>query len=538
MPLAAALGFVLVLQASLVVLRGVHWDEFYFYGQVLDFLQGQPLQPLQTLHVRLFAWLDALPGDSIDHIRAARAAMFACELVTIAAVAGLTRHFADWRTGLFAALLYLGAGYVFQHGFAFRTDPLATAALMAALWLLAARPLNAAVLLGAGTLGGLAAMVTIKAVLLAPAFAAIAWYRIASSSEPRWRTAARFTVAGAFAVAAFAALYAWHASNLVLDTARSTGEYAGGAASRMFARGLLPQWPYLLQCAMLAPVLFAAIAFVPVSLRREGWTKPRTIALAGLWLPVLVPVLYQNSFPYFYALTLPPVAVAAAVAGLGPIRGRFSDGLIAGLLALLAFGYWATEPRDVAANQRAVIGAAHAVFPEGTHYFDYSDMLAPMHKANFFMTIWGYQAYLESARRDLVGEMERVAVPLVLSNHALLANAFDPPAEPGPALKPADVEALRNNYVHHWGPLWVAGYTIAAGETQMPLRVRVPGIYTVEGVGVTIDGTYYRPGMTMTLSRGEHLVDNAAASAAILRWGDHLAVPAGAAPSGAIFRGF
>ena len=60
-----AIGLLLTMQLSMVFTRAVNWDEFWFYYHVADFARGTLAQPLQSLHVRLFAWLPGLPGSGV-----------------------------------------------------------------------------------------------------------------------------------------------------------------------------------------------------------------------------------------------------------------------------------------------------------------------------------------------------------------------------------------------------------------------------------------------------------------------------------------
>src|SRR6185437_9996812 len=113
-------------------------------------------------------------------------------------IAKLAARFAGRTTGLLCALAYLSAGFVLQHGFSFRFDPVDAALLMSAR----------GVLLFAA-LGGLAAAYTIKCVLYAPAFAGLAWLRW-SEAEDKQRFAMNLAAAIAGSVMLCAALLLFH----------------------------------------------------------------------------------------------------------------------------------------------------------------------------------------------------------------------------------------------------------------------------------------------------------------------------------------
>lgn len=57
----------------------------------------------------------------------------------------------------------------------------------------------------------------------------------------------------------------------------------------------------------------------------------------------------------------------------------------------------------------------------------------------------------------------------------------------------------------------------------------------MEGGSVDIDGKYHPAGSVITLARGVHNVAGRRSVSVTLRWGDHLARPAFAWPSGPVF---
>src|SRR4030095_3768662 len=119
-------------------------------------------------------------------------------------------------------------------------------------------------------------------------------------------------------------------------------------------------------------------------------------------------------------------------------------------------------------------------------YIDFCAMVGQFPKQGFFMTYWGTEAYREAGKPIFAGIMARRPVPLVVMNHAGLIAAVEDKSTDDPLL-PADAALLRDNYVHHWGPLWVAGKRFPAGQPPLTTVVAVEGWYTVEGAPVTID---------------------------------------------------
>src|SRR3546814_14437263 len=91
-------------------------------------------------------------------------------------------------------------------------------------------------------------------------------------------------------------------------------------------------------------------------------------------------------------------------------------------------------------------------------------------------------------------------VPMLLANNVVLRSPFLGTAVHGRFL-PADDKILRENYIPHWGRVFVAGKVIARGERPLAIAIAVPGRYTVEGGGIAIDGRYYASGSVVTLAK-------------------------------------
>ena len=111
-----ALAVIAMVQVHFALTRTINWDEFFFYGQIVDFTQGEALRPLQTLHVQLFQWIPGIASTGVDGIVIGRLFMLACALVTAASIALIAGKFARREYALAAALIWLTAGFTMQHG--------------------------------------------------------------------------------------------------------------------------------------------------------------------------------------------------------------------------------------------------------------------------------------------------------------------------------------------------------------------------------------------------------------------------------------
>lgn len=522
----AGLALVLALQLSMVFRRAVNWDEFYHYDQVRLFSEGTLSQPLQTFYVRLFQWLPALPGSGIDHIVVARLVMLGFEIAAAAAIFRLAERFTDRTVGLLCALCYLSAGFVLQHGFSFRADPVDAALLMGALCVLACTRFRGLWLVAFAALLAFAAIYTIKFVLYAPAFAGLAWWRWQEEGR-RPAFLYRLLGAGLLAAAIFAGLYGYHVT-AGPEVAGSSQAALQGSASKMFQIGVPAYWRFIVKAAMLAPFFTILIAMVPATLTSRRLGQATRVAILGLFLPILVLAVYHNTAPYFYAFILPPVAVACAIPMKLALR-RLNPAVLTLAFAGMAACLGMVEDRGIIDRQRALLQAADTIFPDEVAYFDLCGMLGRHSKANAFMTPWGSEIYRRGGTPPMREIMQASVVPLVVENDGMFTRLLRSD-RPVPEFLPEDAAALRDTYLPFWGPFWVAGEIIPADAGDLVVEIRVPGPYTLAGGAVAIDGRPVRVGEVVALDRGIHRVTALDGKGARLTWGDRLRRPASPPP--------
>jgi len=527
----AAIALALLLQFHLVLTRSINWDEFWYYSQVEEYAHGSLSVPLQTVHVHLFRWLTWLPGNGVDHIVAGRLAMFIAELFTLAAVAAIAAHFTDHRSGLFCALAYLTSIYAFQHGASFRVDPLAAALTMSALYVLLTSPLGTRGIVAFALLLALAGMVTIKTTLYAPAFAGIAWLRLAEAQHPR-RIFGRLAITLGATATTFGALYALHVASLAKADLQSGNSVVRGAMNYVVHVG----WPanrYYLLHAIRSPLPTLVLLAAPLAIVRSGIGRDRKIALAGMLATVSCFFFYVNTLAYFYAFILPPMICGACLV-IDWIVRRYSSAIIAAIMLACVVILWVRDPPSPIAKQRLLLDAADEIFPHPVAYFDFCGMLGTFEKADPFMTTWGMRSYVTAGVPVMRNRMEREVVPLVLASEQQTYLTFKTMLTSkghSPYFLDADAAALRGNYLQFWGPFWLAGKAVPADGSTHEEEFLVPGPYTIHDAAVTVDGKAYSPGDLVRLQRGAHTLRAFDGKAARLIWGDHLKAPAYAPPT-------
>jgi hypothetical protein len=268
---------------------------------------------------------------------------------------------------------------------------------------------------------------------------------------------------------------------------------------------------------------------------RSGWRAYLPLVLA---LPILTPILYRNAFAYFYPFILAPAAVLVGLAFDRQRQGAAKpDGIppakLAAVLVLvqcgiLLFGSVA-KLGDGMRMQRETIAAVQSIFPKPVHYIDGFGVLADYPRTGFFMSGWGVENYRRAGQPVFAELVARDQPPFVLADSPSLYAALVPGVEldRDRTFLPEDMRFLKENYIPHWGMLFVAGKHLA-GAGAVDFDIAVAGEYRLEAATpLVIDGDRLAPGSTVTLAAGAHAADfGAVAGEATLRWAQASSVPA------------
>lgn len=529
------LASLLALQFSLIFIKSFNWDEFLHFSMVYQLREGTLTRPFQTLLARLLAWTPSTSDNLLAQMMAARVFVWSAFLIGLGSLYGLARQFLSREDAVWVTVIYLAAGNVFIHGFAIRADPVAMAALMLALYLLASRRIGWTMALAIGALVGFAGLLTLKAVFYAPCFAGIAWLRLAHEGDKR-HLLLRFAAILLVAAASFASLYLFHRMDLAsVSQSQESGAFLVNA-SQWLTDGLLRQPAYTLMAIVTAPVFFYALAMAFPLWRSSGEGRDKTIALVSLALPLLTILFYRNVFPYFFVFILAPVAVALAP-GVAELRKRHGRIVLAGAISAVPLVMFVAEPRPVLERQRALIGYIHRQFPMGATYFDYSGIIANHPRViDHLASGIGLRNYRKRGIPLIARAVETGELAFVIDNRYVIGAALAGEAM-ADGLLPADVAALHGNYVNAWGNLWLAGEEIPAGAKPFAIDVPSAGQYIADGV-VTVNGADYRRGEIVQLAAGRHLVKGGRSRRTVLWRGVRLPAAPPNVSTGPLFANF
>lgn len=496
------LGALLMVQLYLVYFKSFNWDEFLHFSQVYTAREGTLFRPSQVLHSRILFWAPDISEHLVTQLRFARLFMWGCTLITLAGIYGLARQFTSPANALYAAIGYLAAGYVFTQSFSIRPDPLVTASLMTALLLLASGRLGFSRAIAAGLLVGLAGMITFKAVVYAPCFAGIAWWRLRKAPHPA-KTITYFAATTVAAAVSFSLIYWLHTSGLADIPERYS---SASSTARTFGQWFFSDDKFALvyvgRQALWGIVFLACLILAPFAWRQER-DSSLIVPLVGLAAPLILLAFYRNTFPYLFVFLLAPVSVSIA-ASFGVLRKRYGDYATLALLALSPIALTVLEPRDVIARQQAMIEYIHREYPEPVGYLARSGAVADYPRVISHLTTGnGIRGYNRRAEPLIAESIQRGELAFVLSTNDTITAALQGNPLPNTFL-PEDVALLSENYVQQWGPLYREGKDVPAGGEVFDFTVPHTGSYTLDGPSLIIDGHSIASGQTVVLEVGPH----------------------------------
>jgi hypothetical protein len=478
--------------------------------------------------------------NEADQIIAARLAYFVISLGSGALIYRIARRYASRAAAMFSVLCYLSYSNVIEHATSFRADGLIAFLTLAAL-ALAVRRSSAVSAAVAGGLTAIALLVCVKMVFMVPTIVlllALGAWRDGPRAAMKTVFVYAVSVATTFTVCLFI-----HSSGVRAASIDQMASFSRHASSGTIgSAGLLPGWPYVINT--IGQNGFVRIYLVSgVILARSAWFRQRhsrrdALGLFALLLPLVSLLFYRNSFPYFYVFLIPPALVLCALpfdAVVERAHGSSSNQRV--LVYMMAGVTWAFSLRlgmrmpDEVSHQRHLLGVIHRLFPEPVPYIDRASFVASFPKVGFFMSTWGMKDYL-TKNTPVFEELIRTRAPvfLIVNSPALALRTVDTTYAGAAqyALREEDTQALRDNFIHHWGPLYVAGKRFDVDTSLRAILISIPGAYTIEAnSAIRIDGTSYRGGEAVVLTSGTHRIASVGGRQEIaLRWGKSLRIPA------------
>jgi hypothetical protein len=547
--LAAFVVTALALKGLLTPLYPIHDDEFYYLSQVYAHERGEPQPPFQTFHVHFFRWLSAVGPNEVTQVVAARMVMYLLLLGTCFYLFRLARYFLGTRGAVFCVLCYLCFLSTIANGASFRSDTPAAFFMVFALYHFIVREDSAFAQVRAGLALAVSLLFTIKAAIYLPVFAAWFLARLLLRGGG-WKSLMRTGGFLGALVLGFLALYKLHTATLPHSGGGNNAAFLGGVFSTFVTFGqIFPARRWIIQTLVIDSfiwlLLLGGLMVHGMDLRQRRYARhePQTL-LPVLAIPLLSLLFYRNAYPYFFVFLMPTATVFCGYAFEFPASklknaGRMTAAVLSAVLGLMVFANFLVHvPRyllsqtELTVRQRDVLAAVHQMFPQPVPYVDTCSMVASYPKVGLFMSPAGIHSYHRYGQPVMGRLLSQRKPAFLLVNYPWLLdlNRNEPPRPfGGEGLFDEDWAALRSYFIHHWGPIWVAGKQFDPGSAAEPrcFEIIAPGLYTVEApTDVLIDGTLYRDGSVVRLQEGAHTVRAEGASTMIrLRWGDHLYRP-------------
>jgi hypothetical protein len=513
--LGGACVAIVAAQVFLMWRINVNWDEFLYLTHVHALLRGDLNLVFQAAYTHLFTWLP-YAGDEMAQVIAARGSMLILFAISAVLIAKLALRWVSMPAALIGLLCFLSAAPVLRHGASFRADSLLLPLVMGAAVLVTRSRSSARTDILIGVLFGVAAAMTIKAVLFAPLLFALAILETRRTQAPlsaRMRSfVSRWTLPLLVSVGVFAAIVLLHAWSLPSHAGQGMSDYASTVAHKaLFDIPLFPRLDYFVDIVSddLATWLLVGMGAFAALMRRQ-WS-------AAVCVLALLPIaMYRNAFPYFYVVMLAPASVLAALAAeevraFASRRASKREWLplaLAAPLLLQAFVHISVLNIDSQWPQRQTVAAVHQVFPRPVPYIDHSGMIASFPKVNFFMSSWGVENYRAAGKGFMREALRQQRPPLLLANRG----EIDPTSSSFGRLLPEDRELITRFYLPYWGPIWVAaGHVEAPSEGTVVMALPFPGSYRLAvRHPVAIDGVTRQNGDVLEIPDEDVIVSRAA----------------------------
>ncbi|CAO1653951.1 ArnT family glycosyltransferase [Parasphingorhabdus sp. NYA22] len=504
---------VIACQGWLIFQKAINWDEFLHFGQIYELADGRLSGSLQSLHSRLFGWAVMVSQDVITQIQAARIAMLTCAVLTAAFVVVMAGRLVNKETALLCGLVYLTAGFVFTNSITYRPDPVAAAALMGALSLVAFGSFSWKRVILSGLLVGFAGALTIKSVFYAPCFAAVVYLQWRNADSARANIVYRAAALLAVAMVFFVLIIGLHGSTLSAAPVQGSGL---GSKVLSFLRFFeFEQVRYVFAEMALAPlVTLGLILLVPVARGLSGNVK---ILLLGLCGPLLCIFFYRNTYPYFFTFLLPPICVAIAPV-LDRLVGRYG---VLSVICIALFGpvlLLTQEPYGTLERQHAVIKEIERLFPEPTPYLSFSSYV-PQYPRQFrsLLSGPGLRNYRKQRNGEITRDIEAGHIAFVIVTDEVLDSVYKN-ERLGEFLPERDVRALQTNFLKHSENIYILGREICPQRKEQLVQIYRRGSYSLEGGDLVINKQHLSDGNSIFLSAGTYAV-NYGQGGCIKLWG-------------------
>jgi len=316
--LIAGLLLALYVRVYLIPIYQVNWDEFFFLSKIYDYLRGDVLSLLQSIHVHLFSWLKLVPGHEIGKIITARSVMGVLQFFTGLLLFKIGRLYFSRNAALFAVLSYFSFSFIIVQGTSFRSDPIITFLLILSIYLILRDGNSKFDPIISGLLISLSCMVTIKTVIYIPTIACIILIKANKSKD--WSKQVRMVCYVVFSIILTGLFfYLFHKNSSETYPLSATVSSAARSFNKMFMHNrIFPGIVYLRYSLYFDCIhwIVLTVGFIIVVFRifiTDKDLRSTNLLVLAMTLPVTTLIFYRNSYPYYYPFIFAPACILCAV---------------------------------------------------------------------------------------------------------------------------------------------------------------------------------------------------------------------------------
>lgn len=533
----------------------INWDEFFFLSNIYEHQRHELKNSFQTLHVHVFGWLKYTSTNEIWQIISARIIMYILSLITAYFIYAICRKFTSPIASLFALVSYCMFTFVMDHAASFRTDPIVTCFLMGSIYLIILHKRHYLSFLLAGLLIGISGMVTIKSVFYIPTIATILLiYWLGDDNKKTMFL--KGALAGGAAILTFSGLYILHSNGLQSDvTQQDPAMISSSIEKTLLSSGIFPQLHILLHAVfsnliIVITILMGSFFALKMDCDKNSSNSVKNsktlIILLSLLFPIISIVFYRNTFPYFYPFILAPATVLQALfadqfltyQSKNPKYNRIAIICLAFAVLQSGVGIWKNFQRSNQ-TQVATLEVIHKLFPKPVAYIDRNSMASSFPKKGFFMSSWGFEVYYTNAKPIMREILNSDQPKFIIAN----IEALDFELQGNhPKLLPKDEAILRDNFIHHWGKIYLPGKKIKNLDVtpNQDFEILIEGNYLVKGKNsILLNGKTISSGDIVFLDKGHHTLKTTKPNnTVVLRWADNVYKPNVPPPNKPIFYNF
>ena len=539
-----------VVYIFLIFRTNINWDEFLYLSKIYNYQDGRDVAPLQSFYIHFFSWLTNIKGWETEQIIAARLVQLIILFFCMGLLYAISRKFFSATGALLTVFWALSFTDIIRHGFSFRADPICLFFFLLSLFLLFKGSMISAIFAGFSL--AMSFLISIKTIFYIPTIIALFIIAICMSKE-RKQTLKTYLIFAFCSICCIAILYSLH-SQLLTNTMsklpsslikeRTLIAKISNVGSKVLWTGkFIPRSAYISRSLVensgtwFVVLSGIFISFVHLFSSRYRWRYNFIIAFA---FPLCSLLFYRNAFPYYFVFIIPPALIISGVyyeiSAQYKKQGKNNFAMILILVPIIIatvnlvklIGY---QLKDQIQPQRELITLVHRLFPEPVPYIDRSRMIASFPNVGFWMSTWGLEDYRRCNMPIMRSRLVKYQPQFLIANtHVLRINddKWFGQNKNIYRLLDEDYNILKENFVHHWGILYVPGKSFKQ-LNKIGLRkfeVLIEGKYTVEADGdLIIDNKRVVPGEIVLLDKGQHSIETIKAHSVVLRWGVRLYHP-------------